>query len=282
MTDQELIDQMLALGGVEPQVPSADPVPPVTNAGSPEAQPLAPGSGAATEGTPAATAEPTPQPDPAAVPPTAQATAPAPKPEAVNLEDTFDKSNKAFAEMRTENQRLNNLLLRYGAFAKLDTKDPKAVEQLLNQIITAEEAKAKNVDPVILRTLMTQEEKLATYESEEIRKEANQSFMELQKQFNLDGKELNAFAKQLSAEGINPFATRGVNLTQHYLQLNWQKMLERAEERGVAKEAERQKRVAQASVPNGAVGDGVGGSAPGAQQPLGDGLEAFAKALGIR
>ena len=274
MTEQELVDQMLAMAGspppnTDPDPPVVDPVPPVI----PEPAPTEPA------------VPPAPVPAPAA-PPAATPPAPAPAPavpdKAPNFEETFDKSSKAFAELRVENKRLNDLLLRYGAYAKVETKDPKAIENMLGTLLTAEEAKTKNIDPLVLRTLQEQEAKLAAYEAEEIRKEANQSFIELQKQFSLDTKDLTSFAKQLSAEGINPFANRGVNLSQHYLALNYQKLIDRAKEAGRAEEAERQKRVASSTTPGVTTGAGPQGTASPAPANPEDGLDMLAQVLGIK
>lgn len=282
MDEQALVNQMLEMQAANTPQGNTDPIPPVTNAGQPEPTPVvtpAP-EGAPTEGNPAVVLE-----TPPAAPAKPSAPPPAPAPvveKPVNLEDTFDKSSKAFAEMRLELKRKNDLLMRYGAFAKIDSKDPTAVENVLNQLITAEEAKAKNIDPVVLRTLQDQEAKLAAYEQEEIKKEANSSFVELQKQFNLDTRDLTAFAKQLSAEGINPFTTRGINLAQQYLSLNYQKLIDRAREQGRVEEAERQKRVAQSTVPGGQTGQSPNQQTPVTPQSSGNGFDDLAKILGIR
>lgn len=205
----------------------------------------------------------------------------APVAKSVDLEETFDKSNKAFAEMRRKNRDMEEVLMRLAQTTGLGATSADEALNKLSGVLTEEEAKSKKLDPVILRTIQEQQKKIEAYEQEEIRKEANASFQELQKKFNLDTKELTSFAKQLSTAGINPFTSRNVNLSQHYLEMNWQKLIEKAEERGMAKEAERNKRLAQSTKPAQAVGRGTDTVTDG-MPTTGDPVRDFRNLLGIK
>lgn len=271
MNEQELVDQMLSMNQ------NADPDPQVQNARSQEPVTTAVPAleGAPTEGTQAVTSEPS---SAAPAPASAQ---PQQTEKPVNLEETFDKSSKAFAEQRLKLKQQNDLMMRFAQTAGIQVTSPEEAFTKLSGIVTQQEAKSKNLDPLVLKTLQEQEAKLAAYEQEEIKKEANTSFLELQKQFKLDNKDLDTFARQLSKEGINPFTQRGINLSQHYLALNYQKLIDRAREQGRAEEAERQKRIAQSTSPGQQLGQ-----SPNQQQTepqsTGDAFNDFAKLLGIR
>lgn len=279
MNEQDLVDQMLAMGANNTPAPaSTDPVPPVQSTGSPESAPVADQApeGAPTAGASAVTSAPPPA-DPA---PASAPVQPADKP--VNLEETFDKSSKAFAAQRLQLKNQNDLMMRFAAMANIPAANPEEAYSKLSGIVTQQEAKAKNLDPLVLRTLQDQEAKLAAYEQEEIKKEANASFLDLQKQFKLEPRDLESFARQLSKEGVNPFTQRGINLSQHYLSLNYQKLMDRAKEQGRAEEAERQKRVAQSTTPGQQTGQSPDATPAATQQPTGNGFDDFAKILGIR
>jgi hypothetical protein len=197
----------------------------------------------------------------------------------ISLEDTFDKSGKAFAELRIKNKRLEDMAMRFANMAGIKAESVEEAVSQLTGVLTASEAKSKNLDPIILKTLQEQQAKLEVYEQEEIKKEANASFQELQKTFNLDTKDLTSFANQLSTAGVNPFQTRGVNLKQQYLELNYTKLIERAREQGRREEAERQKRVAQSSTPGSQTGATAAQKAA-STAPI-DGFAELARILGI-
>lgn len=287
MNEQQLVDQMLAMDASQKAQPSSpegstDPVVPATNAASPAAT-----AAPATEGAPTATAQAAASDTPPQSAPATSAAPKAPTASAVekplNLEEQFDRSSKAFAEQRIKLRQYEDLMARFASSAKIEGKNPEEIYGKLSGIITTEEAKVRNLDPAILRTLQDQEAKLAAYEQEEIKKEANASFIDLQKQFNLSTKEVESFGRQLSSEGINPFATRGINLSQHYLSMNYTKLIERAREQGRAEEAERQKRVAQSTLPGQTTGQSPAATAQtNISQSTGDAFTDFAKILGIR
>ena len=201
--------------------------------------------------------------------------------EAPNLEETFDKSNKAFAEQRIRLKDRDNLMLRFARSAGIEVSNAEDAYAKLSGIVTQQEAKSKNLDPLVLRTLQEQEAKIASYEQEELKKEANASFVDLQKQFGLSNTEVQDFAKQLSREGKNPFVQKGVNLAQEYLMLNYKSLMDKAREQGVAEESERQRRVAQSTAVNKQVGDPIKGKAEAPVSPV-DGFNNFINALGIK
>jgi len=298
MDENTLVNQMLAMGGHPPEpAPTGVTTDPAPQATTTEGTPAAPAA-TPTEGAPQATsaqAEPTGTPPAEGTPAPAAAPAPvksvkeatpAAEPTPVNLEDTFDKPGKAFAAQRLQIKQQNDLMMRFAQIAKINAATPEEAFQKLTGIVTAEEAKTRNIDPAVLRTLQDQEAKLAAYEQEEIKKAANASFVDLQKQFELEPRELEAFARQLSKEGINPFATANVDLTGHYLKLNWERLVEKRVaaqvETRVNTEVERRMRVAQSTTPPAATAPATGQpqAAPKPATPR-DEMEAFRRVLGL-
>lgn len=283
MNEEELVNSMLAMGaGSTPSPENTDPVATATNTASQEAEVPNAAEGAPTETTQAENTGT--QAEGKTEGPTSPVQAPIPPKEdkPVDLEETFEKSNKAFAEQRLELKKYKELAQRFASMANMPAQSADEAYSGLAGILTQQEAKAKNLDPIILKTLQEQESKLARYEQEEIKKEANASFQELQKTFNLDAKEITSFAKQLSAEGVNPFATRGINLSQYYLAMNHQKLIERAREQGRKEESERQKRVTQSTTPGQSVGQTPPAAGKEVPQTTGTGIDDFKKLLGIK
>lgn len=183
-------------------------------------------------------------------------TAPAPKEDkqTVDVEKHFDKSSKAFAQLRIENKQKDAEFLRLAKLAGFDVKTPEEARAQLNLHMTKYEAKKQNVDPLVLQQLQQREAQIAEQERLQIRQEARAGFDKLKTQFNLGETELIAFAQQLQAAGINPFEQR-VNLEQEYKLRNFDALIAAAREAGRQEEiARRTKAQTSATVPSGKVG----------------------------
>lgn len=183
-------------------------------------------------------------------------TAPAPKEDkqTVDVEEHFDKSSKAFAQLRIENKQKDADFLRLAKLAGFDAKTPEEARAQLDIHMTKYEAKKQNVDPLVLQQLQQREAQIAEQEKLQLRQEARTGFDKLKTQFNLDETKLVAFAQQLQTAGINPFEQR-VNLEHEYKLRNYDTLLAAAREAGRQEEiARRTKAQTSATVPSGKVG----------------------------
>lgn len=182
--------------------------------------------------------------------------APAPKEvkQDVDVEEHFDKSSKAFAEMRIQNKQKDSFILDLAKAAGFDVKDTQEAMDKLKVNLTNLEAKKKNVDPLVLQQLQQREAQIAENEKQQLRQEARTGFDRLKTQFNLDDTKLLAFAQQLQTAGINPFEQR-INLEHEYKIRNYDTLIASAKEAGRQEEiARRTKAQTNASTPSGKVG----------------------------
>ena len=160
--------------------------------------------------------------------------------------DPQDKINQAFAQMRVENKNLKQTLQGVAEVLGVDANDPQKVNEALQEKIINAKAQQQNVDPKLLSELELLKQKDQQREMQEIQREAYMGFQSVKDEFGVEDKDLQAFADQLIADGVNPFEQR-VDLRTAYIQKNYQALLEKAREEGARKEAERQKNTEETS-----------------------------------
>lgn len=172
----------------------------------------------------------------------------------VDVEEHFDKSGKAFAEMRIQNKQKESFILELAKAAGFEVRDAQDAMDKLKINLTNIEAKKKNVDPLVLQQLQQREAQLAEQEKLQLRQEAHAGFDKLKAQFNLDDNKLVAFAQQLQAAGINPFEQK-VNIEHEYKLRNFDALITQAKEAGRQEEIARRTKVqTSATIPSGKVG----------------------------
>lgn len=150
-----------------------------------------------------------------------------------------EKLNQAFAQMRVENKELKNLMKGIGdVLGVQDTDNPDELKKALNDQLVQAQAKQKNVDPELLQEMQQLRTKQEQYEQDEIRRQAYLGFQNVKQEFGLEDSALQDFADQLVSEGLNPFEQK-MDLKTQYIQRNYSKLLQEAEERGAQKEAQK-------------------------------------------
>ena len=156
-------------------------------------------------------------------------------------------ANRAFAEMRTQNRKLQQalsaVLQQHGLDPQLVSNPEKLIQDAENARI-AEEAKKQNVPTELLQRLTTLEKTNMENQQRRLAEQAMAGFQAVKNQFNLSSKELSEFAKQLQEAGTNPFEQE-MDLVQHYRYHNLDKIIE-AEKQKAVEEALKNQSVAAA------------------------------------
>lgn len=176
-------------------------------------------------------------PPPAAAPETPEEGTP---PEPTNPEDLFKqaKENKAFADLRIQNKNYANFIGRLATALNLQSTEPDAIMESLQQTLLEKEAEAKKLPVDVLERMQKLEQQTQVYQTNELKQNALIGFNAVKEQFKLDDNGITEFAKQLNEQGINPF-TQQVDLITHYKMLNFEKLMEDAEQRGIQQESSR-------------------------------------------
>lgn len=171
--------------------------------------------------------------------------------------DNRMKANAAFAQMRSENTALKKLVGDIAGVLGINPDTPQAqMQHAVQEAILKAQAKQQNLDPAVLQRLNQLEQYKEDNERQSLTNKAYIGFQTVKNQFNLSDKELDSFAEQLMQSGVNPF-TKDVDLVSEYKVRNFDKLIAAAEQRGAAKEAERQQHVAKhSSQPTKATGVG--------------------------
>ena len=171
--------------------------------------------------------------------------------------DNRVKANAAFAQMRSENTALRKLVNDIAGVLGVNPNTPQPqMQAAVQDAILRAQAKQQNLDPAVLLRLQQLEQYKEANERQSLSDRALMGFQAVKNQFGLSEKEIDGFADQLMKAGVNPFTT-DVDLIAEYKLRNFDKLLAAAEQRGAAKEAERQQNVANhSSQPSKATGAG--------------------------
>lgn len=132
------------------------------------------------------------------------------------VDPEMEARNQAFAALRVQNAKYQKAMARV-AQALGATDENEAMEQLIGASYDIQ-AKRENVDPVILRRLADLEEKNQVLDTATRQQFIRDSFGAVQKQFNLDDKEVIAFAQKLTDQNVDIFNSN-ISLDTLYLGL---------------------------------------------------------------
>lgn len=137
------------------------------------------------------------------------------------------KQNAAFAKLRAQNSHLQKTVDQLAQALGIEDKDPEAKANRLLQLAQDKLAKASNLPPEVFADLQATKEELAVLRQNQNAIAARDKFFELQRAYELDEKELVAFAQQLDQAGINVIQDPSVDLEYHYYKLNRAKLEEK-------------------------------------------------------
>lgn len=182
-----------------------------------------------------------------------------PEPEPKPTEPPNNPANAAFAQMRVLNQQYKGVI---DGVAKVlgvqDLSNPNAVLDQVNQLVLQAQAKQENVPVELLQRLTALEAQNNQYTQQQLQQQALIGFERVKTEYNLSNEDLTEFADQLQKSGVNPFTSQ-VDLITEYKNLNFEKLMEQAVEKGIQQERERSTRASKSgTTPN----KGTGGDGP--------------------
>ncbi len=191
---------------------------------------------------PAPAAEPAPEP--------ASETEPAPQPEAEPSQQTQQTpANAAFAQMRTQNTQMNNIIKAFAKLEGYDTDDLNALSQALEEKLTAQEAKDAQVPPEFMARFRQQEAMLNAIMQQNAQNNLSSAFEALKAAHGLDDAKLYTFAQELKEQNYN---LQDLNkLGVYYKGLHFDELVKEAVDKALADAASTNNYAAQhsASVP---------------------------------
>ena len=152
--------------------------------------------------------------------------------------EKFSKQNFAFAQMRTENKDLSDLLM---DLAKATGQNPKNIteaKEILQGGLTKVLSKNRNIPEDVLREMEEDKKALAALKQEQAKQKAMQGFQTVKNTFGLSNEEVNSFADELIKRKLNPFEHE-IDLTKEYRDIYFDKLIAKAKEAGVQEERAR-------------------------------------------
>lgn len=182
----------------------------------------------------------------------------------VNPEDKFTKQNFAFAQLRTENRALSDLIMNLAKATGQTPQNMTEAQEILKEGLTKVVSKNRNIPEDVLREMEDDKRQLAELRQTQARQKALSGFQQVKDTFNLTREEINAYADKLVENKLNPFE-QDIDLVKEYRNLYFDDLIAKAVERGVQQERERALKVAQNSTtpPNKTgVSDNTGKDAP--------------------
>lgn len=173
-------------------------------------------------------------------------------------------ANAAFAQMRTENAKLNNIIKQYAQLNNLDASNLDAIAQQLEEKVTSQEAAKAQVPPEFMARFKQQEAMLNAIMQQNAQNNLSAAMDNVGQAFNLDQSKLYSFAQELKEGNYNlqDLSKLGV----YYKGLHFEELVEAKVAEALAN-ANADKQYAAA---HGATVSAQAGTLPGAEDDKGD------------
>lgn len=158
-------------------------------------------------------------------------------------------ANAAFAQMRTQNTQMNNIIKAFAKLEGYDTEDLNALSQALEEKLTAQEAKDAQVPPEFMARFRQQEAMLNAIMQQNAQNNLSSAFEALKVAHGLDDAKLYTFAQELKEQNYN---LQDLNkLGVYYKGLHFDELVKEAVDKALADAASTNNYAAQhsASVP---------------------------------
>lgn len=168
----------------------------------------------------------------------------------------FDNpSNRAFAQLRTENTKMASIMSRLGGLLGLDkATPPEQLIETLTQRLMATEAQQNNIPLEVYKRLEEAEQAKLQNEQAMLQQQATLAFQNVKNTYKLTDAQLRDFAQQLHDAGKNPYL-QPMDLVTEYRNINFEKILATERERAVQEALARDKKAAeQSTTPSAASG----------------------------
>lgn len=245
---QDFVDLFgLSTPPADPPAPAGDPAPQDPPAGDPNPNP---------GGDPPPADPPDPPADPNAgdpKPPEPPAPTPAPQ---------DDKTGKAFAELRVQNNQYKKTLGTLASVLKIDSNLPP--EQMMQQIqntLSGVLAKQTGIPAEMMQRLEQLEEINGKYQQERLYSKSQTELIDIRDRYKLDDKAVENFMGELLKDGKNPLVDE-MDLMQEYVNRHHEDITKKAVEDAVRAEQQR----AAAAAANGTTPPAASGGNPPAPE----------------
>ena len=200
------IEQMAGILGGDPAPAPAEPTP----------------APAAPEPTPTP-AEPSPTPAPAEPNPNPTPAEPTPAEPIVPLQQK--QAQETFAAMRIQNKQMNETLKGVATLLGIEgAVEPDALMDALQAKILENQAKTQNVPVELLQRLQTLEQQNNQFTAQQRQRNIEIGFENVKNTYKLDATQLNKFAEDLIANGLNPF-TQEVDMVKAYRDIHFDEIV---------------------------------------------------------
>lgn len=153
------------------------------------------------------------------------------------VENVFNKSDRAFAELRTTNKAQGDILLRMARLAKIDAKTPAEALTALAAHVSKIEANHGNLTYDEVERIRQSDKEIADKKSQ-LYADAHAGFDKLKQTHGLSDQDIISFAEELKSKGINPFEMP-IDLVIQYRGMYYDKLIAQAKESGRQEEINR-------------------------------------------
>ena len=145
-----------------------------------------------------------------------------PTPNAVPIVPLQQKqAQEAFATMRIQNKQMNETLKGVASLLGIEgAVEQDALMTALQTKILENQAKTQNVPVELLQRLQTQEQQLAQFTSQQRQHNIEVGFATVKDTYKLEPAQVNKFAEDLIANGLNPF-TQDVDMVKAYRDIHF-------------------------------------------------------------
>lgn len=172
-----------------------------------------------------------------------------------SVNKAVNQQAQAFAQMRIANKQQQQLINQIAQVVGVaNTSDPNAVMTALQNLVIKAQSQKQGIPEEVLSRLNTLEASNQEYQKQQAYLAAGRGFHNIKEKFELDDDALESFARELIADGINPYE-QVVDLMSEYRNRHFDELIEQAVQRGIAQEAKRAAKAgAQSSTPGATVG----------------------------
>ena len=153
--------------------------------------------------------------------------------------DKAQQQAHAFAQMRIANKQQQQLLSQIAQIVGIkNTNDTNAMLEALQGLANKAQAQKQNVPEELIARLNALEANNQEYQRQQAYLAAGRGFQTIKDKYNLSNNDLEAFAQELIADGVNPYETV-VDLVSEYRNRHFDDLMEKAMQRGIEQEAQR-------------------------------------------
>lgn len=174
------------------------------------------------------------------------------KPDPIDSLISEPKSNKAFAEMRVQNKKQQEMLNKISGVLGFDASkmSPEDLENTLNGVLTQAQAQQQNIPEEVLARLNNLEVINQKYVQEHLHANARNGLVLLRDKYGATQEQLETFVTDLTDDGMNPLENQ-IDFETEYIKRNFNNIVESKVQAALQTETERStKAKAHASTPD--------------------------------